>query len=146
MHCITLTIRHVYTFMKKGGNPPTQIFQKKNNNSVLLIHWGKRHMNWVYWRSRDSLCISFQHQALPWQQRACIHFTKGRRWYTVLQTLLFVSSSVSRCKAPSEIHMYDVNWVIKHIQIHLQTNTSSAFNIKSLGLLLNLIVLLTQKT
>lgn len=42
MHYITLTIRPVYTFMKKGGNPPTQIFQKKNNNSVLLIHWEKK--------------------------------------------------------------------------------------------------------
>lgn len=29
---------------KKGGIPPTQIFQK-NKNLVLLIHWEKRHMN-----------------------------------------------------------------------------------------------------
>lgn len=40
MHYITLTIR-VYAFTKKGGNPPTQIFQK-NNNSPLLTHRGKK--------------------------------------------------------------------------------------------------------
>lgn len=60
--------------------------------------------------------------------------------------LLFVSSPVARCKAPSEIRMYNINWVTKHIHIHLQTKTSSAFIIKSLVLLLNLIVLLIQKT
>lgn len=44
--------------------------------------------------------------------------------------LLFVVSPVSEWKAPSEIPMCVVNWVIKYIDIHLQTNTSDAFIVK----------------
>lgn len=39
--------------------------------------------------------------------------------------IVFGFGPVSECKAPSEIPMYDINWVIKNIHIHLQTNTSN---------------------